>query len=1438
MKRGTTIPGALGRALPPRTGRRRLMRPANVLTGCLATVLALGALPLHAQPARSAPPTSASGTAPAAPSAAPAAASGAPTAPGAAPAAPAAAPSAVAPTKEVPALPPPSADQVAALEELTREAEAYEAAAKDYRGAITRIVQFHYEDRKRRVLSALDREIGIERTGLNDAREEAIRRLEQFVATYSGANSYPEHTPDAMFRLAALYEERARAVELDITPEELASRLEEAIGLYKRIIREFPNYSEIAGVHYYLGHALNDAARIEEAQQVWRSTVCRDLYPYPVEVDPADPKRDLVKPLVQDHDSRYWSEWEGRHPEPIKRGAAKGWAPQPARPAARQVASDLVDETVFQNPYPIACKPLPQKVRPGEDPRYYGEIWWLIGDYHFNEVSQAGGPFNLNRADAAYGNSLKYKKPPVFGVAMYKRAWTYFKQQRYRDSVGEFIELLRYADAEEKRTGDPGADFRAEAYTYIAGSLTYLDFDGPALDDPYIPRNDVLDTETDPRKAEQKMRIAIERVQDPALIPQTEKWTVEIYRALAQEFRELNQYRNTIELSEIILAKWPNDCGAPVVQNQIAEIYDTLMRQSREGTAEYIEYSQKALEARTKLARYVGADKPWTRACIDDPEAIQTAERLVRGGLRRAAADHTNAGRALVEEALRIGDKSERDVVFERALKEYQLAAQGWEGYLSQDPNAADAYESRFWLADAHHMTVVITVAMDRTPTATQVEIARKTAVDVRDSNEDDKYLQPAAFFVVDSAYQVLRDHHKRFKRTNGAEGFEERDGLVLEGEGTDKVNVVRSPVPQPLLDTVRAREEYVRIVPPAADVMTEFESVKVPQSMAYAYDNANAFFMYGDFAEARKRFEPIYAEQCGKTPFGYKAWERLTTMSNLENDVERSRVLAEAALTKSCAVTEEQKLTEEGIAKPTISRGYYLDAARAYEKAEKMAPGPERDKAWREAAALYKVALEKAPGRDEAPEAAILGANAYKQVGEYDQAIAMYELFIREYGNEEKLAALEKGDPKAEPPVKANPAKYQERVDNLKLAYDELGKAYVLFFSYRQAAETYDTVSRNARFAKDARRSAAKNALVLYSNLGDDDKVLSSRQTLFSLDPPAKERAEVDYLVVLSDLKRWDENGSDEGANRSARLKAMASMEAYYQRNRTNNAAAAYVLQSAYNAAKMHRVGRDGRDKDWCSNTIKAFDGFRASTNEAVGSIEADMAAECAYLAIDEQLKAKFDYDSGFHRYSGVIDKVKIAFDKDMKEANDVWFPKLQAVIETYASPKWSVAARARQGSLYDSCRTGLYNATPPAVKLYTDKEEKLLKLAEESDRDDLLEQADAIRQNRREQWRAARERSLEDADKAMVKFYAESVVWARGYKVRTAAVDHAIRRLAFFTDILGNQKMRDYSQGIVDPGTKQPFVYQDNAFLRSRPGLSAPLAADGLPTPLPVSP
>jgi len=1346
---------------------------------------------------------------------------------------------AVVPRKTAPPAPAPTRDQLSALEELQREGEAYEKAARDYRGAITRIVEHHYQDRRRRILAALDAEVAVEKKGLREAREEAIHRLETFVQRYSGANAHPENSPDAMFRLAALYEERARTD--TETSEELAAGLLPAVSLYKRVIREFPKYRELAGVFYYLGHALNDSSRLAEAQQVWRSMVCSNHYRYPVATDPKDPTKDTIGKLIQDHDQDYWIGWRNRHPQPI--GPAQ---PAPAKhvAAAKPHGDEAIedDEIRFKNPYFEDCQAIPQKTLPGAEPRYVAEGWWLVADYHFNDLDAAGGPFNLNRAEAGYQRALKYKKPPVYGVAMYKLAWTYFKQQRYETSVHAFIDLLRYTDEQEKLTGDPGADFRQEAFTYIAGSLTYDDFKGPGADEPDIPRTDIFDTESG-AGLEAKMREAIRRVQDPRLVPQDERWTVDIYKALAKEFIDLKQYRNTIEVSELILQKWPFNRDAPEVQSRIADMYDTLTAQSREGTAERAANSARALEARTKLARYVGSTD-WVEKNKNDPEAIQNAEHLVKGGIRRAAADHTNAGSHFVQEAISIGDKESRDPMFERALTEYRLAATGWAGYLAQDENASDAYESRYWLADANHNIVAIVVALDHSLSASEIDAARTTAIAVRDSNEDDKFLEPAAWMVVDSAQQAVVDQNQAYRRSGGSSGIEPRDKVKLENEGTEQVKVITEPVPPVLLAAIAARDEYVERVPAAADVNK--------RSDGYAFQAADAYFLYGQFAEARKRFEPIYKNQCGKSEFGYRAWERLTTMSNLLGDIEQSRVLAEAALQHSCAVSEEQKLKEDGIARPTISKGYYVDAARAYEKAEKMADGPDRDKAWREAAALYKIALEKAPARDEAPEAAIYGARAYKQVGEYDQAIGMYELFIKEYGNEANLSKLEKGDPKGNPPKAADPKKYEERVKYLKDAYDALSASYVLFFNYRKAAETYDVIARNARFEKAARRGAARNAVLLYANLGDRDKMLMSRQTFFTLEPPAEQKADIDYLVASSDLKSWDEHGPDEGANRNARTKAVSAMETYFMTNKGNAAAAQYVVDAAYNSYKLRKVVKDPQAKDWCKSTVTAFERYRSGAptvnghNKALGSLESDMAGECAYLAIDEKLRADFDYDTGHHRYAGVVDKVKIAFDADVKKANDDYFKQLKKIVDDFASRPWSVAVKARQGSLYDSCRTGLYNTRPPGLKLYTEKEEKLLKLAETSDREDLQETADAIRQTRREQWRKARETSLNDADHAMVKFYVEAVVYARAFKVRNPAVDLAIQRLAFFTDILGEAKMREFTTGIedleIDPtsgeSTKRPFQYVDGMFLRMRPGATPPLVPDGVAAPLPVKP
>src|SRR5690606_730725 len=106
------------------------------------------------------------------------------------------------PKRTVPKPPAPTPEQVRALEMLQAEAAEYERAAKEHRDVITRIVRQHYEDRRRRLLASLDMEVELERNALREAREEAIKRLEEFVALYSGSNAHLESTPDAMFRLA------------------------------------------------------------------------------------------------------------------------------------------------------------------------------------------------------------------------------------------------------------------------------------------------------------------------------------------------------------------------------------------------------------------------------------------------------------------------------------------------------------------------------------------------------------------------------------------------------------------------------------------------------------------------------------------------------------------------------------------------------------------------------------------------------------------------------------------------------------------------------------------------------------------------------------------------------------------------------------------------------------------------------------------------------------------------------------------------------------------------------------------------------------------------------------------------------------------------------------------------------------------------------------
>lgn len=1294
-------------------------------------------------------------------------------------------------------LPEPTAEQLEALQFLEAETRLYESSARTFQGRLTSIVRHHFEARRRRVVTAVEREVELQKEFLTLARDTAIGRLEIFVAQYQGERAHPHSTPDAMLRLAALYEERARS-DYDA---DLSEELKPAIALYEKIAVEFPAYEEIAATLYYLGHALTDSGRLEEAQQSWRSLVCTNRYQ--VKLDLSNPERVALQRLEQDHPDAFWTEWYNKNPLPLDEAGA--------RPSLSQVGVSE-EELIFRDPYKD-CEPVLQKTIGGSDPRYLAEIWWQLGNYHFDHLDPEGGPYNLNRAVSAYTHSLEYKKPPLYGVAMYKQAWAHFKQQRYRAAIEYFVQLLRYADEEEARSGDPGGDFRKEAFTYIAGSLTYVDLDGPPPQDPLIPRNDVLDSELDPNVAEEKMSLSIARVQDPALIPQNEPWTVGIYKALAQEFLEISQRQNAILTMELTLKKFPMDRDAPEITSRVAGTYDEMARLAQPGSESRREYAAKALRARSRLADFVGAT-PWTDAHKKDREALAQAELLAQVGLKQAAADHTNFGRAFKEAALQLSDAKSQKELLGRAVEEYRLAAEGWGAYLRQNPNAVDAYESQYWLADAYFWTAVLQVPLGRMPTSEEITLAYENAADVRDSNANDKYKQPAAYFAVALTEKILDAEAEAFEHSGGRQGIERKEQVTFKTGEDGKKRVQKEDLPPAVQAAVCARDEY--------NAAISLEEDLDQNGLLYATQAAEYFFVYGQFEEAQRRFLPIYQSYCGRNQWGYNAWEKLISMSNFQNDAKQSRSLVES---KSCAFDEESRKAVEAIVAPVKIGVAYLEAGRLFEDAMQMKEGKKRDKTWREAAAAYKVALDVAPDRNEAPEAVMNGAFAYKQVGEYDKAIAMYELFIKAYGDETTLAKLRS----------SNAESYEERVKFLGDAYQALAGSYVLFFDYPQAAETFDAISAVAHFPIVEKKQAAKQGLMLYVNLDDRAGMERMFQRYESLGADPEELSEAEFLIATAVVKKWDPNSPDKGANQTARLAAEKSMSRYHDVNKGRAAALKYVVRAAYLTAQAKTAGGSTVARAWWMSTVESFDRYLAATSqtkeksEATGTEEAGMAAEAAYRLLDFDLKKDFDYETGHHRYSGTVVDVVAAYTADAKDAK-IWYDRLQVIVDKYVSPKWAAIAIARQGSVYDSLRTGLYNTRPPELKMFTPQQERSLRIAEESDNLDLVDKADEIRFQVRQGWTKKRDQELDSADAIVVDRYAVAVMLARRYNLSDESITRSIRRLAFLTDVAGEAKMSGYVSKNKD------LAYQAGMFQRLRPGVTAPPRVDALPRPGPA--
>jgi hypothetical protein len=413
------------------------------------------------------------------------------------------------------------------------------------------------------------------------------------------------------------------------------------------------------------------------------------------------------------------------------------------------------------------------------------------------------------------------------------------------------------------------------------------------------------------------------------------------------------------------------------------------------------------------------------------------------------------------------------------------------------------------------------------------------------------------------------------------------------------------------------------------------------------------------------------------------------------------------------------------------------------------------------------------------APEAAINGAYAYKQTGDYAAAIAMYELFVRTYGAEAKLAALKKADPR----------RYQERLKYVEQASRTLAEGYVIFFDYRRAADNYAALARLAGAREQTRREVAQNAAILYATLGDARALAAAQATFRGLSPSAEEKASMEYATsVRLALAAWDEGRPDEGANRAARVAALAALERFRAGHKAG-APVRLLVDSAHEIARLRRAGHDAKATEACKETIAAMDFAAREPSRGLDSSAADMATECAVQLVDEKIKVGLP-----RRYQGDAAQVEAAFKADLPRA-EAYFNELQGALDRYRSRSFGALVVIRQAVLYEGFRTAL----------------EATKLPE-----------------------ATRERLLVETDRAAVRAYVQAILHARAHGTPVA---DARRRLASYAARLGDVRMAAYTAHILDPDTHQGFVYEDGMFLKARPGMSIERAPEVILTP-PLAP
>lgn len=744
--------------------------------------------------------------------------------------------------------------------DLTRFQEAfgrYAAEIGDYQLTVDSIVDAEYKRKVAQINGFYDVKISANEAVERGYRVDAIAAFEEFLQRYPNEKRY---TPDAMFRLAELYFEKANDDFL------LADEA----------------YQELLGQY--------EAGQLADP--------------------PAEPLRDYG--LTAATFRRLIAEWPEYR---LLDGAIYLLAYCELQMSNEQEARDLFAKLIVE--------------RPESD--FVPEAWIRIGEYHFDYNE-------LDLAKAAYEQAMQYPDSAYYDKALYKLAWTYYRQDNFDQAIAHFKRLVEFSDEQQQRTGKEGSVLREESVQYISISLAEEDWN--------------LDGEKDGDFGLLRVR---------RYISGDKPYEREVLAQLGEYLFDNTRYVDAIDIYNFQLQKYPFDRKNPEIHEKIIL---ALLRD---------ENVDRAFAERSKLSQYYGVGSDWYnyQMKVGNAEATRYAEFLVKDNLIQSATWYHAEAQKLRDK----GTVEEDAAMLADARDKYTVAAKGYADFLTKYPNDKDFYQWNFYWAECLYYSGQYEKAFQQYEVVREMDVANNEYQEVAGFNA----VKAMEFRVTELVQRgelpgkVLPKGAIEAARSAAESQEEARENVEDRG---DQKTVVRAEKLQPMvLDYITAMDRYV---------VLGLKNEQDPELDAkFAFQAAKVYYDYNDYPIARRRFDWI-VQNYPENEVAYLAGSLILETYRNENDFPG---LAAAAERLGNVIKGEQ-------AEAIKAEVRTLQLGALFKSAEQAFAAKQYEKAAEE----YLKLIAENPDTEHKAKALNNAAVAYENVRRYESAMKLYERVYKEH--------------------------------------------------------------------------------------------------------------------------------------------------------------------------------------------------------------------------------------------------------------------------------------------------------------------------------------------------------------------------------------------------------------------------------------------------------